>query len=477
MTNSVVFFILLPLVAGTLLLAISHLRKLSLAISCVLLSLLVVAAFLLPKDLVFDWMDRPYEIKTSLILLGRAFTLPASLFPFCGLAYLSGLLWSICAELFRTKPSFNAMSLIIPALLVMMVTVDPFLYSAVIFEILALLAIPLLLEKKTRSTQGILHFIVLQTIAMTLVLLSSWMLTGVSTAQTSNPMILRGAAMVLIGFVLWFPAFPFHVWMAELFKENHPWPVSFLLTGLQTAFPILLLVFIDRFAWLRNLPGLFDSMKYFGVVVIAIAGIFSSFQRNFRRQTAYLYLTETGYSLLIIGLAPASGLNNLAMIMLPRIITFWFWAYCLSIIETRYPEASRDLSNLNGFIRNEPLLSLGLVLGQISLMGLPMLALFPIKRLVWFSISIGGGWEWLLLGVGAIGMLAFILRLIMAMLTPRDPLTEIPTLELNLPHPRLALVGLLIGLLLILAFGFFPHLFLTRFIDIISPFLLFSGAS
>jgi formate hydrogenlyase subunit 3/multisubunit Na+/H+ antiporter MnhD subunit len=477
MTNSVVFFVLLPLLAGILLVAISHLRKLSLLISCALLGLLVVTAFILPKGLVFDWMNKPYEIKTSLILLGRVFTLPASLFTFCGLAYLSGLLWSLGSALFRIKPNFNAMCLIIPALLIMMVTVDPFLYSAVIFEILALLAIPLLLEKNTRSTQGILHFIVLQTIAMTLVLLSSWMLTGVSTAQSSNPMILRGAAMVLLGFLLWFPAFPFHVWVAELFKENHPWPVSFLLTGMQTTFPILLLVFIDRFAWLRNLPGLLDNLKYFGLVMIAIAGIFSSFQRNFRRQTVYLYLNETGYSLLIIGLAPASGLNNLAMILLPRILSFWFWAYCLSILETRYPEDSRDLSNLNGFIRNEPLLSLALVLGQISLMGLPILALFPIKRLVWFSMPIGSGWEWLLLGIGSIGMLAFVLRLIMAMLTSRDPLTEVPGLELDLPHPRLALVGLLIGLLLILAFGFFPQFFLTRFIDIISPFLLFSGAS
>ncbi len=477
MINSVVIFILLPLIAGILLLAVSYMRRLSMTISCLLLSALVIAALFAPRGLIFEWMDRPYEISTSLILLGRAFTLPPNLFSFCALAYLSGFLWSICSVLFGTKPNFNAMSLIIPALLVMMVTVDPFLYSAVIFEILALLAIPLLLEKKTRSTRGILHFIVLQTIAMALVLLSSWMLAGVSTVIISNPMILRGAALVLLGFVLWFPAFPFHVWMAELFIENHPWPVSFLLTGMQTTFPILLLVFLDRFAWLRNLPGLFENMKYFGLMMIAIAGIFASFQRNFRRQTTYLYLTETGYTLLIIGLAPSSGLNTLAMILLPRIFSFWFWAYCLSILETRYPGASCELSNLNGFIRDEPLLSLGMILGQVSLMGLPLLALFPVKHLVWFSLPIGAGWEWLLLGIGAIGMLVFILRFIMAMLTPPDPLIERPTQELELPHPRLTLVGLLIGILLILAFGFFPHLFLTRFIEIISPFLLFVGGS
>lgn len=477
MINSVVIFILLPLGAGTLLLAFNRLRRLSLTISCLLLSALVVAAFVAPRGLIFEWMNKPYEIKTSLLLLGRVFVLTPNLFSFCGLAYLIGLLWAICTVIFGFKPHFNSLCLIIPALLLMMVTVDPFLYSAVIFEILAFVAIPLLLEKKTHTTRGILNFIVLQTIAMVLVLLSSWMLAGVSTAQVSNPMILRGAAMVLLGFLLWFPAFPFHVWMAELFKENHPWPVSFLLTGMQITFPILLLVFIDRFAWLRNLPGLFENMRYFGVLMIAIAGIFASFQNNFRRQTTYLYLTESGYSLLIIGLAPASGLNNLALILLPRIVSFWFWAYCLSILETRYPEASHELSDLNGFIREEPLLSLSLIIGQLSFLGIPMLALFPIKRLVWFSMPIGSGWEWLLLGVGTIGMLAYILRLIMAMLTARDPVTEIPRLELDLPHPRLAMVGLLIGLLLILALGFFPHLFLTRFIDIISPFLLFSGAS
>lgn len=477
MINSVVIFILLPLLAGVLLLAISYLRRLSLIISCVLLAGLVVAAMLAPRGLIVEWMDKPYEIRTSLVLLGRAFELPPHLFSFCGLAYLSGLLWSLCSELFKVKANLNAMSLIIPSLLVMMVTVDPFLYSAVIFEILALLAIPLLLEKETRTTRGILHFIVLQTIAMVLVLLSSWMLAGVSTVQISNPMILRGAAMVLLGFVLWFPAFPFHVWMAELFTDNHPWPVSFLLTGMQITFPILLLVFIDRFTWLRNLPGLFDNVRYFGLVMIAIAGIFGSFQKNFKRQTAYLYLNESGYTLLIIGLSPAGGLNNLAMILLPRIISFWFWAYCLSILETRYPEATHDLSNLNGFIRDEPLLSAAMILGQVSLLGFPMLALFPIKRLVWFSLPIGTAWEWLLLGLGAVGMLAFILRLIMAMLTSPDPVKELPTLQLDLPHPRLALLGLLLGLLLIFALGFFPHIFLTRFIEIVSPFLLASGGS
>lgn len=473
MINSVIIFILFPLVAGTIMLVFSHLRRLSLVISSLILIALVLAAMIAPRGLILEWMDKPYEIKTSLVLLGRSFELPPNLFSFCGLAYLCGLLWSISSELFKIKANFNAMTLIIPALMVMMVTVDPFLYSAVIFEILALLAIPLLLEKKTRTTRGILHFIVLQTAAMVLVLLSSWMLAGVSTVQISNPMILRGAAMVLLGFVLWFPAFPFHVWMAELFMDNHPWPVSFLLTGMQITFPILMLVFIDRFSWLKNLPGLFDNMKYFGLFIIAIAGVFGSFQKNYRRQTAYLYLTESGYTLLIIGLAPANGLNTLAMILLPRIVSFWFWAYCLSILETRYPEGSHELNNLNGFIRDEPLLSLGMILGQVSLLGLPILALFPVKRLVWFSLPIGTAWEWILLGIGALGILAFSLRLIMAMLTPRDPLTVTPTLELDLPHPRLALMGLLIGILLILVLGFFPHVFLTRFLEIISPFLLF----
>ncbi len=141
MINSVVIFVLLPLFAGAVLLAVSYLRRLSLIISCVLLSALFVAAMLAPRGLILDWMDKPYEIRTSLVLLGRTFKLPPHLFSFCGLAYLVGLLWSLCTGLFKVKANFNAMSLIIPSLLVMMVTVEPFLYSAVIFEILALLVI------------------------------------------------------------------------------------------------------------------------------------------------------------------------------------------------------------------------------------------------------------------------------------------------------------------------------------------------
>lgn len=477
MINSVLVFMILPLAVGSLLLVISTMRKLSLAVAWVTLSALVIASWLAPRGLILEWMGKPYEIRTSLVLLGRVFTLPPFLFSYCSLVYLSGLIWSVASTVFRVKPNFNAMCLIIPSFLVMMLAVDPFLYSAVIFEILALLAIPLLLDKHTRTTRGVLHYITLQTIAMVLILFSSWMLAGVSTLQISNPMVLRGAALVLLGFLLWFPAFPFHVWMAELFIDHHPWPVSFLLNGFQLTLPVLLLIFLDRFAWLRNLSGVFEGIKLFGLLMIAAAGLFASFQRSFRRQTAYMLLAETGYSLLIIGLSPAGGLNNLALILTPRIVSFAFWSYCLSVLETRYPDANHDLSLLNGFIHEEPLLSLCMVAGQLSLLGFPMLALFPIKRLVWFNIPFSSAREWLLLAIGIVGFLVFLLRMIMAMLKPQDPVTQSPLEKAFLPHPRLALVGLVAGLIFILALGFLPQIFLTRFLELISPFQFVIGSS
>ncbi|MEA4812576.1 MAG: proton-conducting transporter membrane subunit [Anaerolineaceae bacterium] len=476
MINLVLIFIFVPLAVGFILLLLSAQRRLSWALSCLVLAALAAAAFILPQDLVFEFRKNQYEIRTGLVLLGRSFVLPSSFLTFCGLTYITGFLWSLCSPLFKIKANFPAMSLIIPAMLVMMVTVEPFLYAAVIFEMVALLSIPLLLQKETRTLRGLLHFIVLQTIAMTLVLLSSWMLAGVSTVQSSNPMILRGTAMVLFGFVLWMPAFPFHVWIAELFKENHPWPVSFLLTGMQTVFPLLLLVFLDRFAWLRNLPGLFESFRLLGSIIIALAGLFASFQINYRRQSAYLFLNETGYTLLIIGLAPGAGFNTLGLIFLPRIISFWFWSFCLAILETRYPGASPDLSKLNGFILNEPLLSLGMVLAQINLMGMPLLSLFPAKRHIWFSLPMANPADLLPIALGTLGMMLFILRMIMAMVSSKDPVKDMPLIEQELPHQRLTLAALLLGMLMILIFGFFPHLFLNRFLEIVDPFAHLAGA-
>ncbi|HNW94774.1 MAG TPA: proton-conducting transporter membrane subunit [Anaerolineaceae bacterium] len=459
-------WVVFPLGFALLLIITRKKPMLSGILASVFCLLLALAALLFPRDLSFLLPDQRLEIASTLELFGRSLQINGNQLTIIGLLYGIAFFWNLGSLLYRPSLWFNILSLGITALWVATLSVNPFLYAAVFIELIALLSVPLLSPRGVRTEHGVLRYLVFQTLALPLILLTGWMLAGIGSAPSANPLIVRSAMLVLFGFALWIGAFPFHSWIPMISAKSHPWVVSLLLTLLQSALSVFLLHFLDQYAWLRNLPVTFASLRWIGVTMIAIAGLFSAVQTNLGKNFGYLVLYETGYSLLAIGLAQSGGLNYLAMLFIPRVLSYALLSLALSALWEKGNAEALAYKAQEGLFKRRPVVSAGILAAFFSLLGLPLLPVFPHKQMLWLLTAQSDPRLLVWVLVGSLGLLLSIARLLRLFAREGSAADEAgPTREKG------GLIALmLLILLLMLAMGITTQLLLPRFLDILSPF-------
>lgn len=463
-------WIFFPLLLSLLLMAVHRSHKLSIWIACLGSLLLALAAFIFPETLNFDLLGRNYLFDDTFMILNRALILTGSQLKIVAILYLFSFLWNIAGLRFSVSRWFPTVSLTITALWVSTLAVEPFLYAALIVELIVLISILLLTPRGEQTDRGVMRYLVSQTIAMPFILLSGWMVAGIESAPSASTLILRGTVMILIGFSLWLAIFPLHTWLPMLAEKAHPWVFSFVFLMQQSILAIFLLKVLDQFAWLRNLSGIFPAIQWAGVLTLLAGGLLASLQTKVNRILAYLVLIETGYTVLAIGLIGQGGGEALALGILPRAIAYWQWAYTLSSIQQIAPEIDGSFPSLQGLFTRLPFHSMSLIISLLALLGLPAFGLFPAKRILWNS---GAGLTYLytpLLGLGVAGMAPFILRLMHTLLTTEP---DSPSLANSLiaRESLWQIIVLCLITLLSMLMGLLPHLLLNPFLEILEPFI------
>jgi len=463
-------WIFVPVLLSLVLIAVHRLHKLSVWIACSGSLLLAVAAFIFPETLDFNLLGRSFLFDDTFLIFNRALILTGSQLKTVALLFLFSFIWNIAGLRFSVSRWFPTISLTITALWVSTMAVEPFLYAAVIVELIALVSVLLLTPRGEQTDRGIMRYLVSQTIAMPFILLSGWMVTGIESAPSASTLILRGTIMILIGFSLWLAIFPLHTWLPMLAEKAHPWVFSFVFLMQQCVLAFFLIKVLDQYAWLRNLSGIFPAMQWAGVLTILAGGVLASLQSKVKRILAYILLIETGYSVLAIGLIGQGGGEALALGVLPRALAYWQWSYTLSSIQQIAPEMDDSFSSLRGLFSRLPFHSMSLIISLLSLLGLPAFGLFPAKRILWNS---GAGLTFRytpLLGLGVAGMALFILRLMHTLVTS-DTDSPSPAGSITAKESLWQIFVLCFMTLLSLLMGLLPHVFLNPFLGLLEPFI------
>lgn len=463
-------WIFLPVLFSLLLILVHRLHKLSVWIACTISLLLALVAMIFPQNLDLRLFGRNFLFDDTFLILNRALIITGTELKTVAMLYLFSFLWNIAGMRFSVSRWFPTISLTITALWVSALAVEPFLYAALIVELIVLISVLLLTPRGEQAGSGVMRYLVLQTIALPFILLSGWMVTGIESAPSASTLILRGAVLILIGFSLWLAVFPLHTWLPMLADKTHPWVFSFVFLMQQSSLSIFLLKVLDQFAWLRNLNGVFPAMQWVGVLTVLAGGVLASLQTKVNRILAYLILIETGYSVLAIGLISQGGGEALALSFLPRALAYLQYAYTLSSIQQIAPEIDGGFPSLRGLFTRLPFHSMSLIISLLSLLGLPALGLFPARRMLWNS---GAGLTLHytpLLGLAVAGMALFILRLMDTLLTT-DPNAPSPTLTAQGEESIWQILVLCFFTLLSLLVGIFPHVFLNPFLGILEPFI------
>lgn len=393
--------------------------------SAALALLLTWMAWQVPIDVAMQLGSLTLKISSTLTVLGRNFTILDGERPLIALIYLASTLWLLGAYLAQPGVLFVGLSQIIVALLVAALSVEPFLYAAMLISIAVLLFVPLLAPAGTSPGAGLLRFVTFQLFGVPFILFVGWLLTGVEASPSNLSLVLRAGVLLGLGFTFLLAVFPFHSWIPMLAKEAHPYVLGFLLFFLPAVVSLFALGFFDRFAWLRETQLIFQLLLAVGAIVTMLGGVWAAVQDHLGRQMAYAMVYEIGSSLLALGLGGHQAVQLIFAFIIVRMLALLAWSIALAGL-LQATAGSLRVNSVSRIAHDHPFLLIGLVLAIFSLAGLPLGAGFAPKLLllnaVWAQAPLAG----VAMIIGSLGLLVTGLRLLFALAIPAlaEPLVK-----------------------------------------------------
>jgi len=192
-----------------------------------------------------------------------------------------------------------------------------------------------------------------------------------------------GTLLVLLGLAFKIAAFPMQMWAPDVY-QGAPTPVTaFLAIGSKAAGFVLVLrvLFVAAPALAAQWGKLF---LWTAALTILYGNLCAIPQRSLKRLLGYSSIANAGYMLLGVAALNASG----AVAVLYYLAGYSVTLAAVFMVLTLVAPESDDISVLAGLGRRSPLLALTLTLGMISLAGLPPLAGFFGKLLLFKAILV-----------------------------------------------------------------------------------------
>jgi NADH-quinone oxidoreductase subunit N len=258
-----------------------------------------------------------------------------------------------------------------------------------------------------------------------------------------GPLLHVGILFVLASFLFKIGGAPFHFWGPDVYAGSPNIVTGFMATVVKTAG---LFAFFKMFAFVFHGAYQFWSDILFAVIILTmLVGNLSALnQIKFKRLLAYSSIANAGYALLVLLTASPSSLDNLWIYL----AGYGLAVIALITVSVILNDEEDNISSFKGIGRKNPWIGFALVIGLLSLAGVPPLFGFFGKYVVFFSafqlypilviIAVINS------GIG----IYYYLKLLMLAMSEGDENSDIPTLKpTNLQILSLAIctIGLLTG--------------------------------
>ena len=284
-----------------------------------------------------------------------------------------------------------------------------------------------------------------------------------------DPLLLVAIVTTVIGFGFKVAAVPFHLWAPDAY-EGAPTPgAAFIASGSKVAsFYVLAQIFSVGFAgaegsavWHGALPGWTPVLAVVAALSMVLGNLTALVQSSVKRLLAYSAIAHAGYMLLGVLANTPTGRDGLMFYVITYALTVIGAFGVVAVVEDA--TGGDAWANFAGLSRRAPGLSLCLMIFLLSLGGIPPLAGFTGKFLLFSAVVQAGdnlGLLWLVILAIVMSMVSFYyyLRVLKAAYV-EDAAAGAPAIRVPWPT-RLAL--LLLAALVILL-GCAPGL-LTQFL-------------
>ena len=289
------------------------------------------------------------------------------------------------------------------------------------------------------------------------------------------PLLLAGAAMLLVGFGFKIATAPFHVWTPDVY-EGAPTPVTaFMAAGPKAAgFVSFMRVFLFGFPIVTAAASTagyaheswLGTLTIMAILTMTVGNVVAIAQNNVKRMLAYSSIAHAGYALVGFVAAGAAtdpeqrsaALTSVAFYLLTYAVMN-MGAFAIVTLIARGNDRRTEVEDYHGIGFMSPVLAFSLSLFLLSLLGMPLTAGFMGKIMV-FSAALRQGYVWLVV-IGVLNTVVsayYYLRLIIVMFfRERTAPWEIPRVPASLA------VALVITILGVLYLGIFPGRVLNAF--------------
>jgi hypothetical protein len=229
-------------------------------------------------------------------------------------------------------------------------------------------------QLRTGPGRGALRYLVMMSLAVPPLLITPWLI-DLQAVNPDNLALLRYATVLLaIGFAILLAVVPFHGWVSAVAADAPPVVAAFVFTVTNAVVLLLMLNLLQSYSWLSEDPQVFGLLRMGGLLMAAVGGLLAFAQRDFGHLLGYAVLSDMGCTLVALGVASSTALTAALLQVTHRSVGLMLTAMGLAVV--RHRAGSDAFADLGGVARRLPLSTAGLVLGGLSLAGMPLTAGF-----------------------------------------------------------------------------------------------------
>lgn len=259
----------------------------------------------------------------------------------------------------------------------------------------------------------------------------SFNLTGIGEAMASGggrfPVYAyAGVLLMLVGLAFKLSAVPFHFWAPDVYQGSPLVVTGFMLTVVKAA-AIGAFYRLFSLSFSQVSPHWLDVVQGITILTLVVGNVTAVWQQNVKRLFAYSGIAHAGYLLIAIVAPGSNGASTIGYYVAAYVVaTLAAFAVLQCVSDDDHPAVIRSF---NGLGSRNPFLAFVMTVSLLSLAGIPPLAGFFGKYLVFFG-AIGEGHIGLVLTAVAASLVGvyYYFQLIIAMYfrPAADPPAAVP---------------------------------------------------
>ena len=273
------------------------------------------------------------------------------------------------------------------------------LYMSLELQSLPLYILAGIRKDNTKSSEAGLKYFILGALSSGIILYGMSLIYGavgstsfssiavVVNSEMSNLM-LMGMIFIISGIAFKISAVPFHMWTPDVY-EGSPTPVTAIFAIVPKIAAITVYIRLT-FGVFENAISSWQQIIFILSILSMMLGSFAAImQTNIKRLIAYSSIAHMGYALVGIASGVDEGFSSVLTYMFIYVVMS-IGTFIIIISMRRDNEPVEEINDLKGFSKTHPFLSISLLILMFSMAGIPPLAGFFGKWLV-FSAAVKSG--------------------------------------------------------------------------------------